>query len=528
MPILKRLADLFRHASGRPTQPAATTTTARDLPLYLALDPIYEHAYSLGYYPHEAYVGENNALSLLVTKDGQLFRLPVRVENDVVYTGDPEPVRINFTPRQRTVVRLRDDGRYEGWAILCTAALNKDLEIDTRSLFDTLVERFQGGGYEYVNLYHLGNEEDEAGNVTESKTRIGELTYIFREGNLLVGHLLFDDNRVARAAAETMAADEDGLWGGSIEYYPDAGAEQMIELAPGIEVKAIFAGTLRGYSITKAEHGCAWLTANRITKTRRRMMNQIVEGALTELLGGDQDALAELRTWLDSANERLSDAITRTSAEAMAESAEATGAPEMNTEGEQSDENVPEETEDAGAVVDEAQIDAGAIERITARLEAVEAIFAAQEQLAASIAALTEQNAALSAQLAELAGTPQEIEIGDETAAAMRSALGVDALAGQVTELTTALATERTDREALATTLRGEVAGYDSAIQERLTRLERGDSERLQELDEGRPVGRRATVTWRAPRGDSEPDPNKPRSVVAATDELLAELDKTW
>jgi hypothetical protein len=62
---------------------------------------------------------------------------------------------------------------------------------------------------EYINILHLGG----------SVSKIGDVRHIFRDDKLLVGFYTFTkDDPIAEAAAMTLAGDETGEWGGSIEF----------------------------------------------------------------------------------------------------------------------------------------------------------------------------------------------------------------------------------------------------------------------------------------------------------------------
>jgi hypothetical protein len=141
----------------------------------------------------ELYVGDDGSMYVISVSSGRLYKWTMTVDaaSDTVAIGEPTQVTQVFSSSSESRalnVRQREDGRYEAFSILSTAMLNKDGQIDSRTLFDDFVRRFRGDGTEYINVYHIGHDA----------TKIGELRAIFREGNLLIGYYVLDDNIVAQ------------------------------------------------------------------------------------------------------------------------------------------------------------------------------------------------------------------------------------------------------------------------------------------------------------------------------------------
>lgn len=196
---------------------------------------------------------DDGQLFAITISAGRLFRWPVTAESDAVRVGEPVAVVVQFADadaedsndgEQRVWpgdVRQTEDGRWVGCAVLCTATVNKMGILDSRALFDSFVERFQGDGSEYINLLHLGGD----------KSQIGVLRHIWREDKLLVGLYEFAaDDAVAAAVARTLGADSDGFWGGSIEF-AHYGQMQLVEVAEGVKLPMTHDGKLLGYSIAR-------------------------------------------------------------------------------------------------------------------------------------------------------------------------------------------------------------------------------------------------------------------------------------
>ena len=259
----------------------------------------------------DLYIGDNQQIYCISVSNGRLYKwsVSVDVQNNVTL-GEPYLVKPYFesadsTVQQtnRTLIRQREDGRYEGFAVLGTSALNKDGEIDARSLFDSFIERFKGDGSEYVNIYHMGH----------AGSRVGEIRAVFREDHLFVGYYILDDTLLGKRVGQTLSADTAGEWGGSLEFISDDDG-QDVEVAPDIFARVYTIGTLMGWSIAHTAHGAAWGTTHigvRMTKDQTNMQ-QANKDIVLKLLGGDQEALAMLEEQLSHVGERTAGAITRT------------------------------------------------------------------------------------------------------------------------------------------------------------------------------------------------------------------------
>lgn len=267
---------------------------------------------------------DQGQLFAITISGGRLFRWPVMVDGDTVMVGDPVAVQVQFTETSEpetvrklrqalrlgstssptgsgqaggSLVRQTKDGRWIGCSILCTATVNKMGILDSRKLFDSFVERFEGSGTEYINVLHLGG----------GQSRIGTLRHIWREDKLLVGLYEFTKgDAVAEACARTLAADEDGYWGGSIEFR-HFGQPLLVEVAEGIKLPTTHDGKLFGYSVARNMDCAAWYTGNVIVQ--ERTMTDKDRAVALELLG-DAELVDQLAGRLDDANRTLADAVT--------------------------------------------------------------------------------------------------------------------------------------------------------------------------------------------------------------------------
>lgn len=458
MNILDRLRAIIRSAdpTARPVK--------RDLMMHMVWENVYRHfekmnstgiSYDEDGYPEydpdqmhwfqELYVASGGGMFALSVQGGKLFRSPVAVSDAGVSVGTPQPVVARFEPvnLQRTRVITRADNNLPIFlSILATAALNKANELDTRALFDTFVERFgQGKEEEYINVYHLG----------KSKSRIGRLLWVGRDENLLLGIWTPDDNLVGRAIAQTIEADSNGEWGVSIEFLPDNDGT-LVEIVPGIEIRAFEAGTLWGASVVRSAHACSWFTGHMTeTKARTFTMEKTVADAIKTLIQ-NPEALTEFETWVDGANRTIKDtnAITRTDGS----------------------EDAPVTLESLAATVAALSAKLGATGILEqTELPALELDESAVEGITQTVLKRTEFTA-LSDGIARLSG----------------------ALEAQTKALTQSV----------------------EALTVRVAQLETGDEEKLRAHDELKPKGSRIVATWRAPRGNDEQKPTTERTISFA------------
>jgi hypothetical protein len=304
-----------------------------------SLDP---EDWNLWHWLQDLYYDEGQLFAITISA-GRLYRWPVNVDGDAVKVGEPVAVVVEFaetgtqvdrdTGKQgertgatglpgflSTAVRRTADGRWVGCSILCTATVNKLGILDSRQLFDSFVSRFKGDGTEYVNVLHLGG----------AKSQIGFLRHVWREEKLLVGiYEFFQDDPVAEAAARTLSTDEEGFWGGSIEF-KHFGEPQLVEVAEGVKLPMTHDGQLFGYSLARNQDCAAWYTGNVVME--RAMTKREREIAL-ELLG-DEALVDQLQEWLGEANRALDGAVTRsvTNAEWGMQNAESEAATEFAEE----------------------------------------------------------------------------------------------------------------------------------------------------------------------------------------------------
>lgn len=263
---------------------------------------------------------DEGGMFAITSSDGKMFRWPISLDgNDEIVLGESQQVRQDFpTVNQSISVHRAANGHYYALALLSTSVLNKDGEIDSTALFDSFVDRFgtnylheMPGGFaftprERVNFHHIDSVEAEFGSIKS----------VYRSGVCLWAVIEFDDTEMGRAVAETLAADEDGEWGISIEFVFNLESNEFIEVN-GVRIRVFNEGTLHRASVVKNSKAAAWFTAiPAVAATMERDMKKEITDAiksdLTELVGDD---LAS--SMVESASAHDDDINTRVAEEGM-------------------------------------------------------------------------------------------------------------------------------------------------------------------------------------------------------------------
>ena len=172
-----------------------------------------------------------------------------------------------------TITR-QEDGRYRWAGISCTAILNKDMQIDSTSLFDRFVERFNERDAEQPPVYLDFHHED---------IFFGEVDYVARDGYALITSGLFLDSEIGRAAAQGLEADPE-YWGQSIYYRPTA-PPSLIDIGDDIQFPVWEDGELERVALLPRDRASAWFTT---INTRSVDMKPQVLDALKRLIGEDK------------------------------------------------------------------------------------------------------------------------------------------------------------------------------------------------------------------------------------------------
>lgn len=337
---------------------------ARAVSVFTIYDQLWDSLIDDEGYP-EAWLSdvymENDKFFGLVADEGKLYRVDISLdEEDNPVFGERLELDLSSTRqkgRSKSIIYRQDDGSTIVAAIVCTATINRVAEIDSRALFDSFVEHArETGEYPFINLYHLGDE-----------SRVGEVIYMNRDGNVLLQVYKFDDTVLGRAAARGLAEDPD-YWGYSIEYMPMA--YELMEVANGVNIPVYTAGVNRATSILPEDKAASMFTQGSIYRGVSRMRKDIKDD-VQKILNGDEEAINELESKIDGVNRTIENEgiISRATDEETVDETEVEET-EEETEEEVDNENVDEEeteevvSEDNLEVEDELVIDDSVIAQV--------------------------------------------------------------------------------------------------------------------------------------------------------------------
>lgn len=344
---ISRFLELFTPKESASDCPSPENTDATDRAI--ALGQIYSQVdsalYQMDSWPWllDLYVEEGEMFAVAAS-GGKLYRFAVNLEGSSVTIGEGEEVETIFqptnpeTPRQRTMVfRDADTGAWRWLSISCTAVLNRVGEIDSRALFDSIVENAEETGeYPFRTFYHCGEA-----------LKYGQCDYLARDGYCLITSGLFDTEGenadLALAEIEARQKDPD-LWGESIGYLPTA-APTLVPVAEGIQVLAYDQGVGREISCVLEAEAAALFTQSTTQEVSR--MRDKVKAALKKL-GLEDSKVEEFEEKVDATNRSVEDQdlIAREAEEPTPEEEAPTDPPEEELEAAPEPEEGDEEEEE--------------------------------------------------------------------------------------------------------------------------------------------------------------------------------------
>ena len=281
----------------------------------------------LDFWPASLYVDPDTKRPYaILTTYGRLHRAPLSLRQNQIVMGQPEQIDVypqfltnyeeNLDTKERTqpfwdlkyMNRGPFAGHYAGFVEANRAILNKDGELDTRGLYQDMVERAANrDNAGYINFYHVGG----------AATRLGSVHRIMQDRHLLWAFAVFDADKFGMAAARTLANDVNGVWRSSMEYDPLAW--ERLEVARGIKLPMMTKGDFYGLTICKTEHAACWFTnGNGIYTEKKRMKHgDALWEIAAELLGSDKlvdsEKLAdEFAERSNAGNGEVNGAVSRT------------------------------------------------------------------------------------------------------------------------------------------------------------------------------------------------------------------------
>ena len=364
----------------------------RDMSMHMLVEKVFNAADELDEFPGffiDIYRGANGDLFAVFVHRGKLFKSTLELDTDENLTlGTMEEVVQNFTPintRTKTTIQRQSDGKHRWVSVSNTSVINKDGEIDSTKLMDSIVKNFTEHPDPLRMFFHKG-----------SQFRVGICDFVAREGNVLITSGVYDDSEIAKAEIIAREKDPD-YWSDSISYR--ALKPPRIESIGGIDVEVYEEGYLREISTLPADHAASYFTnSTSIFEEVDRKMNKTQWDAFVKLFGDDEKRAKEwLEGNVDPVNREIveSNAIFR-NAEGTETEEEVETTPETDNEEETQEEISTEETQEL-----EFEIDDQLLETIVSRVIASEQFNTRLEAIETSITGLTTAIGQLTGDLTE-------------------------------------------------------------------------------------------------------------------------------
>lgn len=331
--------------------------------LWVALDNSEQSAAGW-FYPINIYVGDDgSSLFSIVTQNGKLWQVGMKVENNALSLGEWVEVTEVFQPTQQSTLVIRElpDGRHRWMGVVATSVLNRVAEIDSTDLFDSFIEYWQDTGEApRLDYYHMGDSDPEA-------WEFGTADYLAREGCCYIASGLFDeDHPLAKATIRAYERDPEGTWGWSIEFYAHAEPEILV-LEPKVQVPVYKRGKNTRISVVKEVDAAGLFTRVGISQEKSRMASREIENKLKELFGEDEAGILSFLENVDTVNRTIKDEkiIHRDKKTQGRKPAEPLPEPEDDPDAEPEDDEEDEEEEGSSEVI----LDDEAVAQIAKHLE---------------------------------------------------------------------------------------------------------------------------------------------------------------
>ncbi len=300
-------------------------------------------------------------------------------------------------------VKRQEDGRYRWFSVSATSAINKDGEIDSRELFDTMIAVARmTSQYPKRDFMHLGDYGEQF--------HVGQADFMARDGNVLITSGLYYDNELARLEIQARQRSPD-FWGDSIHYIPLDHAE--IEEIGESAVPVWRTGKIKFISTVPRSIAASQFVTGEV-KEAKRMLNDMEFSAFVSLMGDEGAAKDWLERNADGINRLIDDEeiVTRSVDEVEAEA---------KVEQEQEVEEVESETEteivaeegDVDVEIDDVVVDA-IVQRLT-ESDAIAALFHRfDEQFEAINHAIASLGVLTAKERSKLSGRRETLERDDD------------------------------------------------------------------------------------------------------------------
>lgn len=201
---------------------------------------------------------------------GKLYKTYFRVSGNEVDIESPVEVMVDYPEVTSRISVFRSaDSKLKFIAHAGTAVLNKDGEIDTTSLFDSLEENFDNDAY--LTFRHLGNS-----------LRFGDIQGVFRIGHVFHAYGEIDETHFLGKVAEERFSE--GGWGLSIAFKPETEPE-LLDFGD-VQIRAYTSGKLKEISVLREKEACHYFTnivsigdVNRMGISRDQAKKKLLEFA---------------------------------------------------------------------------------------------------------------------------------------------------------------------------------------------------------------------------------------------------------
>jgi len=154
---------------------------------------------------HEMMIGEDGGVFCIYETDGIYYMTDVSLQDGMIELSNVREVFDRINPEIRIV--KQPDNKYRWFGIVGTAVLNRIGVFDSKDLFDSFEKNFGTLPLPFYTLVHAGEE-----------LRIGNVDWISRYQNTMLGSGLFDDTDIATRARLAIEKEPD-YWGNSVGFW---------------------------------------------------------------------------------------------------------------------------------------------------------------------------------------------------------------------------------------------------------------------------------------------------------------------
>jgi hypothetical protein len=246
---------------------------------------------------------DGTTIFAVIAENGLLYKSDVTLIDAGVTLSELILVVIDYKAVAQSLKTLRQaDGQYRWFAFpAATAVLNRSGELDSRQLFESFVERIEGGApYPYLTFYHVGEA-----------IKLGLADYVAVDGYTLLMSGLWDAEALPQAVRQAIENEPD-YYGISIGYFYQPETKERLQVGEGITIPVYTDGILVEVSIL-AEQDAACLFTGAYTEGVNRM-NKKAKDELEKIVAGNPDLeaqVAELEQHVDEVNASTEGLIRR-------------------------------------------------------------------------------------------------------------------------------------------------------------------------------------------------------------------------